>query len=421
MATHGLYAHLIGLPHLSSVQALLLVALALQSRGKQGQSFQVLGSAVRIAHSIGLHRHTSAHVKSDASARRIELHARVWWTCYALERLFELETTRPTSIPHGEHDPFLPQQTLSSQSQEKLKYFIYWVLLATIFERTSELLYRRKRGPESNLQLLQSIGILDQALRNWKESLPEDIRPDSDFYCDESDRPFATFLALHYHQALITLHRASLVLPQNQFLEEIETHSANLPDHKRLRNGASLCIASASATIRLNAGLNGRLQTPLYTLTQLWHGCIVLGLGILRQPHSRTVRSDLELLVTGTQLVESEFRGLGQHPMFTEACSVLRSSVGAYVEQHGESRGPQSVPQRPRQQSVASDVPASEPPATNYAGPTNHNTTSTFEPEDVDLGSVNFFEGVSFEDLWTLGVDALLGDETSPSSHFPFL
>ncbi|KAL5376037.1 hypothetical protein DPSP01_010768 [Paraphaeosphaeria sporulosa] len=418
-AAYGLYAHLVGLPHLSSAQALVLIALALQSRGKEGQSCQVLGSAVKIAHSIGIHRHISAHGNSHEPSRRQELHARIWWTCYAIERLYELETTRPSSIPHGEHDPFQPDRVLSATSQAELKYFVYWVSLTTIFERISGLLYRRKRSPEGSLQLLQNIGMLDRALRDWKNSLPEDIRPDCDFYCVENERPFATFLALHYHQALITLHRASLVLPHDQFLEEIETHAENLPYHQRLRNGASLCSASACATIKLNANINGRLQTPLHTLTQILHGCIVLGLSIMRQPHSRTVRSDLELLVTGTQLAEGEYCRLGQHPLFIEACSTLRRSISTYVEQHEQPRIPRGVSQRPRQHSRATSISMTESVPTNFSAPIDHDTVSSFEAEHIDLDCASLFEGVAFEDLWTMDADAVLGDGTSPDHQFP--
>jgi hypothetical protein len=420
-AAYGLYAHLIGLPHLSSVQALILVALAMQSRGKEGQSCQVLGSAVKISHSIGIHRHVSAHTRTHDPSRTQELHARIWWTCYAIERLYELETTRPSSIPHGEHDSFQPDRMLCVTSQAELKYFVYWVSLATIFERISELLYRRRRGPEGSLQLLQNIGILDQALRDWKNSLAEDIRPDSDFYCDDNERPFATFLALHYHQALITLHRASLVLPHDQFLVEIERNLSDLPFHQRLRNGASLCTASACATVKLNAKINGRLQTPLYTLTQILHSCIVLGLSILRQPHARTVRSDLELLVTGTQLAESEYCRLGQHPLFIEACSTLRRSVAAYVEQHERARVSQGASRQPRQHSTVTSVSMSEPVASNFSALIDHNRFASFEGEQTDLDYASLFEGVAFEDLWTMGADAVFGDDTSPSAPLPFV
>lgn len=404
VAAYGLQAHLIGLPHLSSVQALILITLALQARAKEGQSFQTLGAAIRISHSIGLHRHLTTHRKPSGvlSSRRLELHARVWWTCYALERLYELQTSRPSSIPQGEHDPFQPNQFLSSESHSKLRHFLHWVSLAFILERISGLLYRRKRGPGSTLQLLESIGILDQALRDWKNSLPEDIRPTEDGYCSDQDQRFATFLALHYHQALITLHRASLILPQNQLIETIEEHASALPFHGRLRAGASLCEASACATIKLNVKMGGRLQTPLYTLTQLLHGCVVLGLSILRHPQSLTVRADLELLATGTRLAEAEYGRVGQDPRFIEACSILRTSLAAFVSQHEQAHRA-AVTSWERHESVP-DRPL--------------DTRPEGENEEVNYDWASVFQGVAFEDLWTLGADAILGVSDTGSVNF---
>ena len=355
---------------------------------------------------------------------RSELHARIWWTCYALERLFELETTRPTAISHVEYDTFSPSQIFSIESQARLMYFIHWVSLTTIFERISDLLYRRKRNPDSSLQLLQNIGTLDQALRDWKSSLPEDIQPDGDFYCSDEDRPFATFLALHYHQALITLHRASLVLPHNQFLEEIEAHASLLPFHRRLRNGASLCSASARATIRLMAKMGSRIQTPLYTLTQLLHGCIVLGLSIFRQPQSRTVRSDLELLATGAELAENEYRRIGQDSKFIEACSTIRSSLSAYVHQREQTRaGLQVAPQRLRQHSLATSIPMSESTIADFASISDPALNPTLnDAHGTDIEYANLLEGVSLEDLWNMGADAVLSPlNNSPGTQFPFL
>ena len=292
-----------------------------------------------------------------------------------------------------------------------------------IFERITTLLYRRKRNPDNSFQLLQNIGILDQSLRDWKNRLPEDIQPDGDFYCSDEDRPFATFLALHYHQALITLHRASLVLPHNQFLEEIEAHASNLPFHRRLGSGASLCSASACATIRLMARMGGRIQTPLYTLTQIFHGCVVLGLSILRQPQSRTVRSDLELVVTGTELAENEYRRIGQDPKFIEACSIIRNSLNTYVQQRELPRPMQDAVQRPRQHSLATSISISESTMTDFASIPDPALNSTLdESHRIDLDHASLFEGVSLEDLWNMGADAVLNPQNdSPGTQFPFL
>lgn len=376
-----------------------------------------------------MHRHiptTTAAIRADETP---ELHARVWWTCFALERLFELETTRPTSIPHGEHDPFLPAQCFSLGSQASLRYFISWVSLTIIFERISSLLYRRTRGPESTLHLLHHISALDHALRAWKNSLPEDIRPDSALCCSDADRPFATFLALHYHAALITLHRASLVLPPNQFLEEIEAHAPDLPFHQRLRNGASLCAASARASIRLAASTGGqhpRLQSPLHTLTQILHGCVVLALSILRHPHAHTVRADLELLVTGTGLAENEYSRLGQHPRFIEACGILRREMDAYVLRYGAGQAPTVAQRPPRQGSLVTGAESGAldldmdfaTPASQDAGlPTPFGSAGP-----ADLDGARLFEGVAIEDLWMGGAETVRGGgEETPGSQLGFL
>lgn len=413
-AAYGLYAHLIGLPHLSSVQGLFLIMLGLRGRGREGQAFQVLGSAVRISHSIGLHRRIQTKqnlplaATTDFERKRSELHTRIWWSCYAMEKLMELETTRPSCIPQGQHDQFLPTKSLSPASQIELKYFINWVSLAKILEQISSLLYRRKRGNQSSLEILQYISKIDSALRTWKGNLPEDIQPDGDMYCDDEERPFATFLALQYHQTVITLHRASLILPHNQFIEDIQAHIADLPQHQRLRNGEALCAASARATMRLCAQMNGRLQTPLYTLTQTLHGCIVLALSIMRQPSSRTVRSDLELLVTGTHIAEVEYAGLGQHPKFTETCGILRNAMKSFlgaqngvVSLHGPDKSA-ATPGRNVTTSEATDGAEgmnSAMQAAEFQDP----PFDPFAASEFDFTSI--FESTALEDIWMVGTD----------------
>lgn len=405
-AAHGLYAHLIGLPHLSSVQALLLITLALRARGKEGQGFQTLGSAVRISHSIGLHRHVAVaersqnHEEFQSRRQKIELHARVWWTCFGLEKLMELETTRPSAMSHAQHDNFAPDEIFAPNSQNQLKYFLHWILLAQICEKINELLYQRKRSQASTLQLLQSIGRIDSALREWKSNLPDDIQPDGDIYCSDEERPLAISLALQYHSTLITLHRASLVLPHNQFMEEIKTNSQHLPYHQRLRKGRNLCTASACATIRMNAHMpDKRIQTPSCALTQTLTGCVVLSLSILRHPQSRTVRTDLELLRMGTEMAEAEYKRLGQHPKFFEACSIIEKSITDYVVQCNSRVSLREGSQAPRLQSQ-SLVRQTDSNETTMMPPLIWDTVVESDNQDnFQFDAADLFAGVILEDL----------------------
>jgi hypothetical protein len=51
----SLYGHIISTPYLRSVQAFLLLAIALKVRNKDGSAWHVVGHAVRAAQSLGMH------------------------------------------------------------------------------------------------------------------------------------------------------------------------------------------------------------------------------------------------------------------------------------------------------------------------------------------------------------------------------
>src|SRR5277367_1173057 len=73
-AAFSLYAHLVAYPYRSSVQAILILVLALRGRNKDSLAWDVHGQAVRLAQSIGLHRKVlCVHASDD-----VELNSRVW-------------------------------------------------------------------------------------------------------------------------------------------------------------------------------------------------------------------------------------------------------------------------------------------------------------------------------------------------------
>lgn len=334
-AAYQFYAQIIGLPYLSSVQALVLLTLGLRARGKEGQGFQTLGSAIRIAHSMGIHRFIPTTGGILDEDRMIsdpptdgELYSRVWWTCYALEMLFQVESGRPAAARHDRDASLRLDTYLDTGVRDTFPYFAYWTALAVILGRISKMLYSTPRTQDRLLELLQNTSVLDKSLSDWKNSIPEDIRPGSDLFCDDTDMMFSCFLSFQYHQAVITLHRAALIVPQALYRQMIDTHADHLSFYHRLRRGADLCVASARAIIRLDTDVAGhRLQTPLVTLTPTLLACVVLALHVIRNPTSPTVAADLGLLSTGCQLFEDEFRRIGQSTDFIEACSLLRQSA----------------------------------------------------------------------------------------------
>ncbi len=180
-AAYFLHAYLLAMPYVESVQALLLLSIVLRSRNKDGASWGTLGQAIRMAQSIGLHRQISSSNNSDSRQPRTEeqadLHARIWWTAYCLERTMELETGRPSAIQDSECDQILPAfSPFAVQDVASFDYFRALIDLAKIQTQISDRLYRKKLVKRQTEQLLHDSGLLDRALLDWAEKLPEGIR-----------------------------------------------------------------------------------------------------------------------------------------------------------------------------------------------------------------------------------------------------
>lgn len=179
-----LYAHLVALPYVTSVQALLLLAIVLRHRNKDGASLGTLGQAIRIAQSIGLHQHMSAADVIGSSsgvgpmdeANKTDLHSRIWWTAYILERAMELETGRPSAIRDSECNQVRPAHAAAhSNGVPRFDYFGSLIQLAQIQTQIVKLFYTSKQRRETK-ELLHEMGRLDRALLDWTAQFPEDIR-----------------------------------------------------------------------------------------------------------------------------------------------------------------------------------------------------------------------------------------------------
>jgi len=208
-AAYSLFPHLVGMPYLASVQALILLSVALRSRCKDGQSWHILAQAIRIAHSIGLHRFirpwaSSTSLENLPAGYQVDLglHGRVWWSCYAMEKLMELETGRPSAINDEDIDQVLPPAPWPAANPND--FFSYWVRLAKILSQISKHLYRQK--PDSAWQLMSEIGSLDQQLQEWANVMPEGIKPGHELFASHGlgQQPYqqhiSGFLSLQYYQ-----------------------------------------------------------------------------------------------------------------------------------------------------------------------------------------------------------------------------
>lgn len=82
--------------------------------------------------------------------------------------------------------------------------------LALLQGRIYNKLYSAKSLTKSKLERLRWVGILDEELQYWKESLPVEIRPGHNLKCHQKNILPVLAMQFGYFDALSTLHRVSL-------------------------------------------------------------------------------------------------------------------------------------------------------------------------------------------------------------------
>ncbi|KAH8660162.1 fungal-specific transcription factor domain-containing protein [Xylariales sp. PMI_506] len=317
---YGLLAHLIVIPNITCVQALLMLAFSLRNRNKDGASWGILGHAIRIAQSMGLHRFMSA------SAETADLYARIWWACYVLERTMQLETGRPSAIRDDECDQIMPV------AEDGNPYFSGLVSLARIQTRIIDLFYIKTNSHRSVKQMLLDMGKTDRSLLDWAGGFPESIRPGRDLMCGSEELHLATYLNLHYHQTMIALHRPALMSELYWLQNQITEHCSNTPWGHRLR--FSLCIGAASARAILKS-LNDLLLysrvSRIIIANQTLLATLVLGIYVTKVPESLMNDSDLAMIATYADKMEREYTEMGQDTDFAKGIIMLQRQLSEQV------------------------------------------------------------------------------------------
>lgn len=368
-------------------------------------------------------------MSDQLSVPNLSLEARVWWSCYAIERLMELETGRPSALTEQEFDQINFEQPQNSDGDSVLgppHLFILWVSLARIMGQISEHLYHRRIS--DSWQLLYETGRLGQLLLEWVKTVPEVIKPGhelvhlgpdaEDAESGHQHQHIAAFLSLQYYQAQITLFRASLAFPTQKYLEETRTRNATrrLPSYVRLLQSQNLSIAAARSMARQVLEIADHVVSSrhLFAPTQPFLAAVVLGLNILKNPGKRMIRSDVELLVGTTEYMEMFYRKTGQSAEFIKGCERLRNSILEAVATDGQS------PTQGRRDSQAADQGTQMLPPTNTRSNEEARGSGGFdahmsgiEPLMVSREGPPFFEAyeeITLEQLWTsMSTDFLMG------------
>ncbi|KAF5597165.1 STB5-transcription factor [Fusarium pseudocircinatum] len=339
---YSLVSHLLSLPYMSSVQALVLLAIAMRARGKDGQCWHLLGQAIRIGYSIGFHRKIVISNPNEDSGNQIDrqLHSRVWWACYALEKSMQLETGRPSAIEITDCDQPLPDKTSGLDP-----CFIRWVSLSLLVGKISEHIFQRRA--ETALEFLSGISELDQALVDWLDEASEDTKTNQSAPKSSEERSFAVFLSLQFHQAQITLLRASLLFPEASFSNEVQKHEAKISTTRLLQSQTTCVEAARSIITQVAEFADSQPDFPLLTPTPTFLAATTLALQTFKKPHKRMGRSDGELVRIASDYVADCYRRVGQHSEFVKGVLELTQRVNQVLS--GDNSSSVDQTQRPPQ------------------------------------------------------------------------
>lgn len=247
---------------LLSVQALLGMALFLQGTPNPQPSFFLVSAAIRLAHSIGLHKRGSGFNLNQVEN---EQRKRVFWIAYLLDKDICLRSGRPPAQDDDDMNVELPSENppdhvgsvpLAEEVDGKstMNLFRLMCQFAQIQSRVYKQLYSVKASRQSDGELLNTIGELDSELEDWKDSIPIDFRPEHEIKAAHTPL-ILHVVVLHfaYYNCLTTIHRMSVHHGYwTSRLSDYAIQGLNArPLNPRVFMSAALCVNAARTSIAL--------------------------------------------------------------------------------------------------------------------------------------------------------------------------
>ncbi|KAK3076620.1 hypothetical protein LTS18_012516, partial [Coniosporium uncinatum] len=237
---------------LLSVQALLGMALFLQGTPNPQLSFFFVAAAIRLAHSIGLHKRGSGF---NLNPSEIEQRKRVFWIGYMLDRDICLRSGRPRIQDDDDMNVELPSEDPPdnigniplANGKGKVNLFRLMCTFAVIESKVYKQLYSVKASKQSDGELLNTIGELDRELEEWKDGIPIDFRPEHEIKASHTPL-ILHVVVLHfaYYNCLTTIHRMSI--HHGYWTSRLSNYAIQglnaRPLNPRVFSSAALCVSA---------------------------------------------------------------------------------------------------------------------------------------------------------------------------------
>ncbi|KAI5865469.1 N-terminal binuclear Zn cluster-containing protein [Durotheca rogersii] len=312
---------------LLSVQALLGMASFMQGTPNPQPSFLLIAAAIRLSHSIGLHKRGSGF---NLNPVEIEQRKRVFWIAYMMDKDLCLRSGRPPAQDDDDMNVELPDADPAdnigniplADGKGKMNLFRAMCELTVIESQVYKKLYSTKATKLSDGELLHTIGELDKQLEAWKDNIPIDFRPEHEIKASHTPLILhVVMLHFSYYNALTTIHRMSIHHGYwTSRLSNFAIQGLNArPLNPRVFSSAALCASAARASIQLLKYVpQGDFSCVWLILYFPVSALVTLFGNILQNPLDMRAKSDtklMNLVVTFLSTLGQEAETGGVHRM----------------------------------------------------------------------------------------------------------
>ncbi|KAJ7511773.1 fungal-specific transcription factor domain-containing protein [Mycena galericulata] len=276
---------------LAAVQALIHMAQYLDLSDSEGMASNAawiyIGTAVRLAHGIGLHHNSSRWNLCDESSER---RSRVFWQLFVADTSLSFSLGRPPSLSTAYIDCPFPTDTkevVGADSDKEISYFLFTCKYSVLLNRVMSSAFG------SNVPTYTTILELDRKVRDFY--IPVHLRPTctAEVPAPSSSRLLQRFLALSTKEStLLNLHRA-------YFAQALQDKPDDLANHRFIPS----VMATYRSAWRLIRGLVIMWRDAPMLLSRVgsvWSpalsSAIVMCILVTRAPTSKMTKSSLEEL-----------------------------------------------------------------------------------------------------------------------------
>ncbi|RDW65154.1 hypothetical protein BP5796_09846 [Coleophoma crateriformis] len=348
-------------PTLTTVQALLGMALLVQGTSNSRPFSTLLSSAIRGAQDIGLHRH---NIDPKISVEEVEQRKRVFWVAYCLDKDLSLQLGRPPFQDDDEMDVGFPCGMRGEHSSvNNVDFLQLRVGLAVIQGQVYKRLLSVRASKQSVVERFAAVSDLEDILYAWQDSTP--IRFEEKYVTPANVR-FSPPL-IHEMIVRLTYFKTLDVIFNHSILGMAEEAAKSMARAAEAEEGYIL-PASPLCKVQARKALQLIHVTPMGDYAYIW---VVLHIfvsatktllsNICSEPSQTLAKSDVELIQPLLNLLGTLMSG-GQRDevvkmydtcqeMYEEAVQRLRTTNSQYMQIDMGSVG-KSGSQREKKESV---------------------------------------------------------------------